>query len=108
MTQLLDLPSEILSQICEELCYHCRNPRHFVNADEEDSIGDKRALAKLCCTGCALLNLGQPVLCHYYATGNLEPVLDNGIKRYSDPWRTLDDDKLTLFLRTIIERPQLS
>ncbi|KAH9231778.1 hypothetical protein K456DRAFT_1739950 [Colletotrichum gloeosporioides 23] len=61
MTNLLDLPAEILTQICEQLCYHCRNPRHFVNADEEESIEDKRALAKLCRTSRTLLNLEQPL-----------------------------------------------
>lgn len=108
MTNLLDLPAEILNQICEQLCYHCRNPRHFVNADEEESVEDKRALAKLCRTSRILLNLGQSVLYHYYATGNLAPVVDNGIERHSMPRRMPDDDKLALFLRTIIERPDLN
>lgn len=108
MTNLLDLPAEILNQICEQLCYHCRNPRHFVNADEEESVEDKRALAKSCRTSRILLNLGQPVLYHYYATGNLAPVVDNGIERHSMPRRMPDDDKLALFLRTIIERPDLN
>ncbi|KAJ0382203.1 hypothetical protein COL922a_013041 [Colletotrichum nupharicola] len=108
MTDLLDLPAEILNQICEQLCYYCRNPRHFVNAYEEESVEDKRVLAKLCRTSRILLNLGQPVLYHYYATGNLAPVVENGIERRSMPRRMPDDDKLALFLRTIIERPDLN
>ncbi|KAF3800950.1 hypothetical protein GCG54_00010224 [Colletotrichum gloeosporioides] len=107
MTNLLDLPPELIKRICEELCYHCRNPKHFVNHDEDDTKNDKRSLAKVCLTSRALRNLVQPILYHYYATGNGHWVHHNGIDEYTNVQVQMEHDRLPLFLRTIIERPDL-
>ncbi|KAF6836339.1 hypothetical protein CMUS01_05469 [Colletotrichum musicola] len=102
------LPVEILTQICEHLCFHCQNPGVFPHADTAQVCDAKRALARLCRTSKAISAVAHPVLYHYYATGNLsvEELYSNG--NYT---RSLDrqHDFLTRFLHTIIVgRPELA
>jgi hypothetical protein len=101
------LPEDVLIIIASNLCLHCQSPESFVNADVPEVLDDKRALSRLCRTSKALHAAAQPVLFHYFATGNLKKeiklyrVTD---KRIEAPW---EYDFLPEFLHTIIQRPDL-
>jgi hypothetical protein len=68
---------------------------------------NKRALSRLCRTSKALNTVAQPVLFHYFATGNL----DKEIKLYQITDKRIEArweyDFLPEFLHTIIQRPDL-
>ena len=105
--RLDQLPVDVLDLIFENLCYHCQKPGNFVNADEHEVVENKRALARLCCTCTAICNVAQPILYHYYATGNFckagMPYREHW--KDAEPW---DYDFFPQFLRTIIARPDLA
>lgn len=108
------LPVELLERVCCFLCFHCRTPGCFPNADIADVVADKASLARLCRVSKSVCAVAQPFVFHYYATGNL-------------PWYYRDDpthpgylysllleswprtnDLLPFFLRSIILRPDLA
>lgn len=96
------LPVEILQHICSFLCCHCQFPDQFPNADTGEVRTAKSALASLCAVSRSVHDAAQPILYHYYATGNLPIVY----KDYTD--FPEEDDKLPAFLHTIIRRPDLA
>lgn len=98
------LPKEILAQICSYLCFHCRNPGIFPNSNTKESRIDKITLAHMCCASKMLCSIAQPVLFHYYASGNLARSASSWNVEHWSP----EDDKLPAFLRTLITRPDLA
>ncbi|KAI1445748.1 hypothetical protein F5Y02DRAFT_385218 [Annulohypoxylon stygium] len=92
------LPVELLHQIFSSLCFHCQNPGVFPNADLDHVLNDKKALAHLCRTSKYICSIAQPILYHYYATGNTD----------SRATRNFEYDFLPQFIRTIAQRPDLA
>jgi hypothetical protein len=92
------LPTEIIIQIAGYLCFHCQNPGLFPHAATKAIRDEKRALAHLCRTSKTICAIAQPVLYHYYASGNL-----------GHAWRSYEKyDYLLQFLRTLLRRPGLA
>ncbi|EQL02818.1 hypothetical protein G6O67_005343 [Ophiocordyceps sinensis] len=100
------LPTEILQHISRYLCFHCLRPGVFPNADSHLVCLDKRSLSRLCRTSRRMCAIAQPILYHYYATGNL-PV-EAGFGLQHTVGGISEDDKLPLFLRTLLQRPDLA
>ncbi|XXG97480.1 hypothetical protein Hte_003782 [Hypoxylon texense] len=102
------LPVEILIQIFSHFCFHCQHPGHFPNADTHEARNDKRFLARLCRTSKAICAVAQPILYHYYATGNsrLETKLYRGQDEVGK--RRQEPDFLPQFVRSIAQRPDLA
>ncbi|KAF6809145.1 f-box domain protein [Colletotrichum sojae] len=99
------LPLELMEQICSLLCPHCQNPNDFL--DREDVQAAKKTLSSLCRVSRTIRSVAQPFLFHYYSTGNVPPEADFAIRgRQQDLPR--EDDKLPVFLRSIIQRPDLA
>ncbi|KAF6814619.1 f-box domain protein [Colletotrichum musicola] len=102
---MASLPLELMEQICALLCPHCQNPNNFL--DREDVQAAKKTLSSLCRVSRTICSVAQPFLFHYYSTGNMTPETDCSIRgRQRDLPR--EDDKLPLFLRSIIQRPDLA
>lgn len=108
---LIDLPIEILSIICRNLCLHCQHPDFVVDLPDtvvDAAREDKRSLARLSRTCRALRPVAQPVLFHYYHSGN-QPLLSEAGKWDRSRFdQGADNDLLLHFLRTIINRPDLA
>ncbi|PVI04198.1 hypothetical protein DM02DRAFT_651803 [Periconia macrospinosa] len=105
---LNELPEDVLIRIFQNLCFHCQNPGRFVNADTPSTIQDKKTLAFLCRTSKALSYVSQPILYHYYATGNLEKERRRwpaSMSIHGPPW---EHDFFPEFIRTILLRPDLA
>ncbi|KAF6838420.1 f-box domain protein [Colletotrichum plurivorum] len=102
---MASLPLELMEQICSLLCPHCQNPKNFL--DREDVQAAKKTLSSLCRVSRTIGSVAQPFLFHYYSTGNVPPETDCAIRgRQQDLPR--EDDKLPVFLRSIIQRPDLA
>ncbi|KFY33735.1 hypothetical protein V494_07369 [Pseudogymnoascus sp. VKM F-4513 (FW-928)] len=101
------LPNEVLDRICYNLCYHCQNPGIFPNSDIKENRADKVALSRLCRASKRLNAVAQPILFHYYAAGNLPRKANTDLSR-SRQFFGDEDDKLHLFVRTLISRPDLA
>ncbi|PHH92737.1 hypothetical protein CDD83_5566 [Cordyceps sp. RAO-2017] len=100
------MPTEIIRQICKHLCFHCQQPAAFPNADSTEVRDCKSSLSRLCGTSRRICAIAQPVLYHYYATGNLPTQAGFGLHHtIREP---SEDDKLPLFLRTMMQRPDLA
>lgn len=101
------LPEELIENVCRNLCFHCCHPGAFPNADTLDVKQSKAALARLCRASKQCARIAQPILYHYYATGNLPSQQELGLP---DDHHSLcsEDDKLPAFLRTVIDRPDLA
>lgn len=97
------LPEELLTQIFSYLCPHCQTPDDFPNTDEPCVRDSKATLARLCLVSKRMLAIAQPILYHYYATGNIIGPLNPMVSDYPTA-----DDKLPSFLRTIIHHPILA
>ncbi|OBT99463.1 hypothetical protein VE01_02929 [Pseudogymnoascus verrucosus] len=97
------LPEELLERICSYLCPHCQTPHDIPNTDSPCVQTSKATLARLCLVSKRLLAIAQPILYHYYATGNIIGPLNPKVSSYPTA-----DDKLPSFLRTIIHRPILA
>ncbi|OBT45766.1 hypothetical protein VE00_03817 [Pseudogymnoascus sp. WSF 3629] len=97
------LPEELLTQMCSYLCPHCQTPDDFPNTDEPCVRDSKATLARLCLVSKRMLAIAQPILYHYYATGNIIGPLNPMVSDYPTA-----DDKLPSFLRTIIQHPILA
>ncbi|EFZ02985.1 hypothetical protein X797_008083 [Metarhizium robertsii] len=100
------LPTEIIQHICKQLCFHCQHQGVFPNADSRDVLAHKSSLSRLCSTSKRLSVIAQPVLYHYYATGNLPTTAGFGLNHAIRA--SSGDDKLSLFVRTIMQRPDLA
>lgn len=106
------LPNEIISQISSYLCSHCQNPGVFPNSNTTSARTSKATLARLCRTSKRLRSIAQPILFHYYASGNLARSVDTAFSAHHADWNSeywnLEDDKLPAFVRTLITRPDLA
>jgi hypothetical protein len=100
------LPYEILVNILSNLCLHCQHSLEHEEvpdfASDEARINQK-TLASACRASSVLRHVAQPILFHYYATGNL-PKRDLNGDWLATPSQ---DDKLCYFLRSLVERPNL-
>ncbi|OBT61321.1 hypothetical protein VE03_09524 [Pseudogymnoascus sp. 23342-1-I1] len=101
------LPNEVLDRICYYLCFHCQNPGIFPNSDTKENRTDKVALARLCRASKRLNAVAQPTLFHYYAAGNLPRKANTDLGRTRQFFGE-EDDKLPLFVRTLVSRPDLA
>ncbi|OTA99235.1 hypothetical protein M426DRAFT_90096 [Hypoxylon sp. CI-4A] len=102
------LPVEILIQIFNPFCFHCQHSGVFPNADLDEVREDKRVLAQLCRTSKAICAVAQPILFHYYATGNskIETRLYKGRDGFvSSDW---EPDRLPQFIRSLVHRSDLA
>lgn len=103
------LPNEIISQISSYLCSHCQNPGVFPNSNTTSARTSKATLARLCRASKRLRSIAQPILFHYYTSGNLARSVDTAFYAYHGDWNSehwnLEDDKLPAFVRTLITRP---
>lgn len=105
--RLDQIPADVLYLIFTNLCYHYQKPGNFVNADEHDVVENKKALARLCRTRKAICTIVQPILYHYYATGNIRKA---GMP-YRGHWNDVeawDYNFIPQFLHTIIAHPDLA
>ncbi|EXF84645.1 hypothetical protein CFIO01_10642 [Colletotrichum fioriniae PJ7] len=107
---MASLPLELVEQICSLLCFHCQHPGAFPEAESDDYRLRKRALSRLCRVSRRICAVAQPFLFHDYATGGLPQGHGCGIgAQSSKPLQDDDyDDKLPIFLRSIIQRPDLA
>ncbi|KFY80983.1 hypothetical protein V499_00225 [Pseudogymnoascus sp. VKM F-103] len=84
----------------------------FPNSNTKESRMDKITLARLCRASKMLCSFAQPVLFHYYATGNLARSVRTDFQEYNRSWDVeywnFEDDKLPAFLRSLITRPDLA
>lgn len=94
------LPVELIQRICAYLCHHCHRPDSFCHAETWDVRESKDALASLSATSSRFRAIAQPILFHYFATGNLIPRHPRDF-----PGR---DSQLPLFIRSLIRRPDLA
>ncbi|KAK0649733.1 hypothetical protein B0T16DRAFT_410627 [Cercophora newfieldiana] len=94
------MPVEIIERICANLCLHCQSASPFVHQDTPDPIEDKSALASFSASCSSLQAIVQPIVFHYYSMGHAF-----NHTRAVDPERY---DTLPLFLRSVIERPDLA
>lgn len=104
---LPNLPNEVLDRICYYLCFHCQNPGIFPNSDTKENRADKAALAGFCRASKRLNAVAQPTLFHYYAAGNLPRKVNTDLGRTRQFFGE-EDDKLPLFVRTLVSRPDLA
>ncbi|KAF1993328.1 hypothetical protein P154DRAFT_625525 [Amniculicola lignicola CBS 123094] len=102
------LPDDLLIQIFSIFCFHCHHPSQFPHSDSHDVRTNKQTLAYLSRTSRDLQKIAQPILYHYFATGNLQKETKiyqghDGVERqFPEP------DFLPQFLRTMIQRPDLA
>lgn len=108
---LTDLPVEILTLIAGSLCLHCQHAGPIVDLPEpviDRGREEKRALAALSLTCRFLRSIAQPILFHYYHSGNQPLTAPKGKWDTAGFDHGADDDLLVPFLRSIIQRPDLS
>ncbi|OBT76893.1 hypothetical protein VF21_04723 [Pseudogymnoascus sp. 05NY08] len=106
------VPNEIIAQICSYLCSHCQNPGVFPNSNTVEARTEKVTLARMCRASKRICSIAQPVLFHYYACGNLPRKVHTEFSEHYADWNreqwNLEDDKLAVFVRTLITRPELA
>ncbi|KAJ4131413.1 hypothetical protein NW768_005598 [Fusarium equiseti] len=107
---LEDLPVEIFTTICRNLCVHCQHA-HVVDLppDEIDhAIEAQQALSRLSRTCRRFRNTAQPILYHCYHSGR-QSNLSNSPEWWDDTdARRREVETLETFLRTLLERPDLA
>ncbi|KAI1381287.1 hypothetical protein F4677DRAFT_402601 [Hypoxylon crocopeplum] len=108
LVMMESLPVEILMEIFSYFCFHCQHRELFPNADVGEVRGDKKVLAYLCRTSKAMCAIAQPILYHYYATGNsgVETRLYKGHDKMNN--RPSEPDLLPQFINTVAQRPDLA
>jgi hypothetical protein len=111
------LPVELIAQICTQLCMHCSSPDALPHADTTDARLAKAALARFARTARCIHAIAQPYVFHFYATGNIPRLVvsqERGCATHlATPYPNEfenghDNDHLPLFLRTVIQRPDLA
>jgi len=105
---LLSLPIEILKDICEGLCLHCRIP-HVVDAPHwvvDEAKNDQKALSRLSRTCQALRGVAQPIVFHYYHSGSIARIAADS-RWEEDSTSVRCKHRASRFLRAIILRPDL-
>ena len=104
------LPVEILTQICRNLCMHCRLP-HIVDVSPQEAAQaheEQQALSRLSRTSSWLRFTAQPVLFHYYHSHS-QPDVYSSHSWWGDSLAlTREIETLEGFLRAILERPDLA
>lgn len=102
---LLDLPNELLSRIFETLCLHCQSdPDVVVDYDTRDAWESKRCLARICRVSQTACSVAQPVLYHYYSSGNMQKI--TGFREIAE--KPEEDDLLPGFLSSTLRQPKLA
>ncbi|KAK8019322.1 hypothetical protein PG990_004460 [Apiospora arundinis] len=100
------LPKDLITMICEGLlCHHCQNRGEFPHADTTEVCENKTTLSRVSRVCHGLRDWIQPILYHYYATGNRMDITP-GKLTYPYPYQS--PDRLHLFLRTLASRPDLA
>ena len=97
---IVNLPTEILHEICCQLCLHCHH-EHVVTASFDllpTAFEDQNALARFSRCSQRLRKIAQPVLFHWYQGSKT----DNGREDVKELGR------LVSFLRPIIRHPTLA
>ena len=105
-----NLPADLVLRICQSLCRHCESPNAFPHLEIWAIREDKGALANLAATCSWCRSFAQPVLFHYFATGNLvprNPRQRDGINSHPRDFPARDG-MLPLFIRSAIQRPDLA
>ncbi|KAK8048476.1 hypothetical protein PG994_010206 [Apiospora phragmitis] len=98
-TAYVHLPDELLMKILEQFCFHCQNPGEFPHADSQEVRQNKATLARLCRASTRFRDVAEPILYHYYATGNCNDFLDR---------KQGFNDHLLSFVSTLAARPTLA
>lgn len=112
-TRLTELPTEVLSNICQLLCLHCRS-EHMVDLERNvisAAHDDQRTLARLARTCKRFREIAQPVLFHWYHSGYLPFKESSSIewKQHPDMNPTGGgNDQLLPFLRSVTGQPALA
>ncbi|CAM1510606.1 Fc.00g009410.m01.CDS01 [Cosmosporella sp. VM-42] len=104
------LPVEILTQICRNLCMHCRCS-HIVDVSPEEAFQaheEQQALSRLSRTSRWLRLAAQPILFHYYHSQTHPDVYDGCSWENSMHVKRNENETLEGFVRTILERPHLA
>ena len=102
---LLDLPIEVLSKVFETLCLHCQtDPSTVADYDTSGAWESKRSLARICRACHTTRSIAQPILFHYYASGNMQKL--TGFREILS--KPEEDDLLPVFLCSVIRKPMLA
>ena len=102
---LLHLPVELLNKVFEFLCLHCQSdPNVVADYDTPDAWESNRSLARICRVCRTTCLIAQPILFHYYASGNMQKI--TGFREISNIPE--EDDLLPSFLCSILQQPKLS
>lgn len=105
-------PAELIARICSYLCMHCADPDAFPHADTADAILTKASLARFARSSKYICAIAQPYVFHYYATGNMVRFVASTSTGCATDVTHLpeqhENDRLPLFLRSIIRRPDLA
>ncbi|KAM7196057.1 hypothetical protein V8F33_006349, partial [Rhypophila sp. PSN 637] len=66
---LLNLPNEMIIEICRSLCLHCRHERIGELPEEDVAAGiqDQLAISRLSRCSKTLRDIAQPILFHFFA-----------------------------------------
>ncbi|KAG5755352.1 hypothetical protein H9Q70_002028 [Fusarium xylarioides] len=105
-----DLPVEIFTAICRNLCVHCQHA-HVVDLppDEIDhAIEAQQALSRLSRTCRRFRNTAQPILYHCYHSGRQSNSSSSPEWWADTDARRREVETLEGFLRTLLERPDLA
>lgn len=112
---LLDLPNEVLNDICSQLCIHCQLIQS-ADIDQETTaaaLQGQQALARLSRCSKLLQEIAQPVLFHFFCSER-SPLNDDGTSEFRESnieahntMYTRAVYQLSGFVRTIIKRPDL-
>ena len=108
------LPVELVARICSLLCPHCEAPDSFMFtlSDAEWETGNvsletgHASLARFSKTSRRIAAIAQPYLFHYFATGRQIRFIEDGTIAISG--LPNENHRLALFLRTVIQRPELA
>ncbi|XEU99227.1 hypothetical protein FSHL1_004514 [Fusarium sambucinum] len=105
-----DLPVEIFTAICRNLCVHCQHA-HVVDLppDQIDhAIEAQQALSRLSRTCRRLRSIGQPILYHCYHSGRQSDLSNSPDCLNGTGARSCEVRNLSVFLRTLLQRPDLA
>lgn len=109
---LAAIPNELLFEICGYLCLHCQLP-HFIDIPhttwEEGRVGQS-SLVNLSRTCRHLRDIAQPILFHYYYSGDapISPPGGLDLSQYINNNEMIENGKMISFLYSIISRPDLA
>src|SRR6187399_1913923 len=98
---LNQLPTELLQQICAQLCLHCQQATGSSAMPQLDTTPgrvNKHALAQLCHSNSVLRSIAQPVLFHYFVVNSAAQSVRAKHLRA----------RLSKFLWTVCQRPDLA